>query len=119
MKKCFKCFKVFSNVDALCDHIKNDHGLCGKNEFVCMQCGFTFGDFSVFKKHLKTYKRVPLEYLQDDAELEGQFFLKLLFKLKESFSKSWSWLCGRRKFQTLSTISKNFHLFMKTKKISY
>ena len=71
MNKCFKCRKVLPNVDELCNHIKNDHGLCGKNQFICMRCGSLFGDFSVFKKHLRTCKREPLEYLQDGSDLEG------------------------------------------------
>lgn len=60
----------------MCDHIKNHHGLCGKNDFVCMRCSFTFGNFSVFKTHLRTCNRVPFENLQDDVESDGQFFLK-------------------------------------------
>lgn len=62
------------NHEEMCHHIKNDHGLCGKNEFKCMRCQFTFGDFSVFKRHLRICERVPLE--DDDDELDGNFVFK-------------------------------------------
>lgn len=69
--KCFMCKNVFPNPEELCNHITNEHGVCGQNEFTCFQCGLAFGDLSVFKNHLETCKHVSLENLQDDAETDG------------------------------------------------
>lgn len=76
MIKCFKCNERFANPNELCDHIKKDHDLCGRNAFICSLCGFQFGELWSFRKHLKIFivRHPPSEDLQDDAEPCGEFF---------------------------------------------
>lgn len=81
--KCFKCRNNFPNAEELNVHLKNDHGLCGKNEFDCLQCGTTFEKLSDFQKHLETCKRIS-EYPQ--TKPDGQFFF-LNNKSKLNYSR--------------------------------
>lgn len=52
--KCFKCPEDFNNVDAFLSHIQKRHGVKGTTRCTCTLCFQLFGDFSVFKRHVKT-----------------------------------------------------------------
>lgn len=56
MLPCFKCLEVLPNAIDLCNHIKNDHEMSGRNSYLCLICNSRCSYLWRLKKHLQRHE---------------------------------------------------------------
>jgi len=68
--QCFKCFKEFSNIESLCYHLKNQHGLKIIDIYKCvnLECGQEYSSLHRFRSHLKRHLSIkPVQSNNDNS----------------------------------------------------
>jgi len=71
--QCFKCFKEFSNIESLCYHFKNHHGLKIIDIYKCVnnECRQEYSSLHRSRSHLKRHLSIKSVQSNNDNSVQN------------------------------------------------